>query len=186
MQSYRQLWLRLDLPKTFIWIIWTSDFQLFPVSFVPCWVCKKQKEYRPSKGQQCLTGYRKTADRPQMLMLTPPNLFRSSLWDIRIRAINHQKQHMWTAVGLYSAYKSGSTQGAEGTSIPNLNQPCYKIEVWCGFIMACHPPEQHAAIVSETSAAGGARSLPVYWVCITWRPDKNIILYSFYIHLLPK
>lgn len=38
---------------------------------------------------------------------------------------------MWKAVGLYSAYKRGSTQGAEGMSVPNLNQPCYKIEVWC-------------------------------------------------------
>lgn len=48
----------------------------------------------------------------------------SVLWDIRTRAINHHKQHTWTAVALYPANKRGSTQGAEGTSVPNLNQLC--------------------------------------------------------------
>lgn len=33
--------------------------------------------------------------------------------------------------------------------------------------MTWHLPEQHAVVVSETSAAGGARSLPVYWVALS-------------------
>ena len=72
----------------------------------------------------------------------------SFLWDIRTRAINQHKQHTWTAVALYPANKRGSTRGAEGTSVPNLNQPCLE----CGlcFIMTWKLPEPPTLCQSVT------------------------------------
>lgn len=64
----------------------------------------------------------------------------SVLWDIKTWAINHHKQHTWTAVALYPANKRGSTQGAEGTSAPNLNHPCYKTGVWPMLYNDLQPP----------------------------------------------
>ncbi len=104
--------------------------------FSTCFICVRLGSMQvcegPDEGREC-DRLKKDSWQTISVYVDPSPTFStlaSVLWDIRTRAINHHKQHTWTAVALYPANKRGSTQGAEGTSVPNLNQPCYKTGVW--------------------------------------------------------
>lgn len=78
-------------------------------------------ESRGQPGANCVWQAEERQPTANVRVDSSPHLFSFSLGSLGLqdRAINHQKQHTCSAVTFYSVNKRSSSQGAEGTSVPN-------------------------------------------------------------------
>lgn len=185
-----QLCIRPDLQKTVRWRIWTKVISvcgdvLFCFVFNPwiytCFICvvlSVGEAVRIGASQRPTVSDRLKKDSWQTTNVyvdSSPTFSTlvSVLWAIRTRAINHHKQHTWTAVALYSANKRGSTQSAEGMSVLNLNQPCYKTGVWRMLYNDLQPPWATYCDSQWDSCLckGSECTMHLCTICIACRPE---------------